>query len=226
MPGNLKYASHPLPVNLNDLALFKKNVSDRPILSFSSTHPGEELLALQLHQDLSKTFPTLLTIIAPRHPERRDEIISLFQNQGEALLLRSRGELPGKESGFFLFDTLGELGLVYRLSTVVCMGGSFTPIGGHNPIEPAALENCLIWGPHMENFSWVAERFEKEGGALCIRDLSTLKESLTTLLDNASTRRSLSERARQIAVSEQQVLTRILENIFPLLPFLSPNRRS
>jgi 3-deoxy-D-manno-octulosonic-acid transferase len=96
-------------------------------------------------------FPDLLTIIVPRHPIRGDEIAMLCGERSVAL--RSKGETPRDETEVYVADTLGELGIIYRLSRFAFVGGSLAPHGGQNPLEPARLERAVLAGPHTHNFT-------------------------------------------------------------------------
>jgi 3-deoxy-D-manno-octulosonic-acid transferase len=135
--GNLKYAAPPLPFNAADLATLRKE-SPAPVWLAASTHPGEESLVLAAHEQLLSHFPTLVTIIAPRHPARGAEFSLPRRSLGQA-------PVPGQP---YIADTLGELGLFYRLVPLAFIGGSLVPIGGHNIAEAARLGIPIITGPH------------------------------------------------------------------------------
>ncbi len=137
--ANLKYAAAALPCDDAKLAALKTAVGARPLVLWASTHPGEEEMALRLHAHLQKTRPALLTIIVPRHPVRGAELKAMALRSGLQAHLRSEGALPASGDGIYIADTLGELGVFYRLSKIAILGGSFADIGGHNPIEPAQL---------------------------------------------------------------------------------------
>ncbi|HTO80211.1 MAG TPA: 3-deoxy-D-manno-octulosonic acid transferase, partial [Methylocystis sp.] len=134
--GNLKFDSSPLPADPLALAELRGALGSRPVFAAVSTHRGEEAIALEAHGEIASAFPDLLTIVAPRHPERAEEIVALAAERGVRIARRSLRERPQKETSIYLFDTLGELGLAFPLAGVVFMGRSFAPGGGHNPIEP------------------------------------------------------------------------------------------
>ncbi len=126
--GNLKYAAAPLPCDEQKYAELEAVLGSRPRLLWASTHPGEEEIALQLHSALRKISAELLTIIVPRHPERGAEIAALAENLGMTAPRRSARALPRPQDGIYIADTLGELGLFYKLSPLCIMGGSFVAL--------------------------------------------------------------------------------------------------
>ena len=149
--GNLKADAPPLGADARKLDELRRAIGERPVLLAVSTHAGEEETILPAHDRLRRLFPDLLTIIAPRHPVRGHEIAMLC---GERLgTLRSKGELPRDETEVYVADTLGELGIIYRLSPFAFVGGSLVPHGGQNPLEPARLERAVLAGPHTHNFT-------------------------------------------------------------------------
>ncbi len=142
--GNLKFTV-PTPVSdETSLSALKSAIGDRPVWIMASSHEGEEALALRMHEELSREFPNLLTMIAPRHARRGDEIEALTTLP---LARRSRGDHLSSEHAIYLADTMGEMATFYRAARIVVMGGSFTPKGGHNPIEPAQCGAATIIGP-------------------------------------------------------------------------------
>ena len=165
-PGNLKYAAAPLPADAAELARLRQVVGGRPVLLAASTHPGEEALVAAAHACLAPRLPGLLTVIVPRHPERGE---ALARELPRTPPRRALGQDPGPGDGLFLADTLGELGLFYRLAGVAAMGRSLlSPGGGQNPLEPARLGCPVLFGPHMGNFADVAARLLAAGAALAI----------------------------------------------------------
>ena len=118
-----------------------------PFGSRRGTHPGEEGIVIQAHQTLRERYPDLLTVIAPRHPARGNEIAAELRAANAEFSRRSLGEAP--QSEVYLADTLGELGLLYRLSSIAFIGGSMNAHGGHNPVEAAdwivPLFTVLTW---------------------------------------------------------------------------------
>ncbi len=218
MPGNLKFAAAPLPVDIGDLAYLKGATEGRPLLLAASTHYNEESKIGELHIRLKEKFPGFLTIIVPRHPDRGVEIYEELSEKGLNVIRRSTGKDIAADTDVYIADTLGELGLFYRLCPIVIMGGSFVSIGGHNPIEPALLESVLLFGPHMENFPDVVEKFERHEAAFQVKDMEEAFEKIKKLLEDSHFCFEMAERARKVAKSEHAVLGRILEDIKPYLP--------
>ncbi|HEY1632037.1 MAG TPA: 3-deoxy-D-manno-octulosonic acid transferase [Rhizomicrobium sp.] len=149
--GNLKADAPPLPADPAKLEALRLYIGERPVLLASSTHPGEDEVVLPAHDQLRKTVPNLLTIIVPRHPERGADIAMLCGTRIAAR--RSESKLPVAETAIYIADTMGELGLFYRLAPLAFIGGSIIPHGGQNPLEPARLHCAVMAGPHTFNFT-------------------------------------------------------------------------
>lgn len=148
--GDLKQIAPELPVDLSALEHLRQVIQNRPIWLAASTHAEEEAVIVNVHKKLTQEWPNLWTIIVPRHPQRGDKIIK----QLGFMPRRSLNQYPD-HSGLWLCDTLGELGLFYRLADIVFMGNSLNVTskgGGHNPFEPARLHCALATGLRIENF--------------------------------------------------------------------------
>ncbi len=183
-PGNLKFAAPPLaaePVEQRRLAAL---IGERPVWLAASTHPGEERLVAAVHRRLAADHPGLLTIIAPRHPERG---VSLAVELGAAR--RGGGEDPPGDGGLWLVDTLGELGLLYRLAGTVFVGRSLVGAGGQNPLEPARLGCAVCVGPQTGNFAAVCERLARAGGLARVADAAELGDWVDAMLRDPAARR-------------------------------------
>jgi 3-deoxy-D-manno-octulosonic-acid transferase len=149
--GNLKADAPPPPADETELSSLSRAIGGRPLLLAASTHAGEEEIVLPAQDMLRREYPDLLTIIAPRHPERGAQIAMLCG--ARPALLRSQGRKPEPSTAIYVADTLGELGLFFRLAPFVFMGGSLVPHGGQNPLEAAKLSRAVMAGPHTENFA-------------------------------------------------------------------------
>ena len=165
LAGNLKYDAPPPPADRQELAELAGLTSGRQIWIAASTHEGEELIAAEAHRLVARTFPDVLTLIAPRHPARGAAVAAQLEGLGLACALRSRGQLPTAKTALFICDTIGELGLFYRLAGVVLVGKSFVANGGQNPIEPAKLASAILHGPHVANFADSYALLDAAGGA-------------------------------------------------------------
>ncbi|MBT3558134.1 MAG: 3-deoxy-D-manno-octulosonic acid transferase [Rhodospirillales bacterium] len=151
--GNIKLGAPPLPYDCNQLDQLQTIIGDRPRWLLSSTHAGEEAMAGTIHAFLSQTIPNLLTIIVPRHPDRGDAISDMLRQQGLIVAQRSAHQAVAPDTQIYVADTIGELGLFYRLCQIVFMGKSLvSPGGGQNPFEAARIGCAVIFGPQMSNF--------------------------------------------------------------------------
>ena len=215
--GNLKYAAEALPCDQRELSGLWEKIGRRPLWLAASTHPGEEEQLAEAHGQLREEHPGLLTLLVPRHAERGDAIAKLLGDRGLYVAQRSRGEEPDGETDVFLADTMGELGLFYRLSEIAFVGGSLVPHGGQNPLEPARLEAAILHGPHMQNFAPIVEALDRAGGAKQVADASELAEALHQLLNDSGQRRRMAEAARAVASAQEDVLERVLDALSPLL---------
>jgi len=177
--GNLKFAAPVLPVDETALAALRAEISG-PLWLAASTHPGEEQIIIQAHQLLVPDFPGLITIIVPRHPERGQEF---------SAPRRSLGQLPAPGE-IYIADTLGELGLFYRLCPFAFIGGSLIPHGGQNIIEPARLARPVITGPHLENFAEAATLLRARNALVEVTDAASLAAAARHWLQNPQTAQS------------------------------------
>ena len=215
--ANLKYGAPPLPADAAELAALKALAGNRKLLLFASTHPGEEEIAAEAHLVLQKRFPGLLTIVAPRHPVRGAEVAEIFKKKGLRAARRSAGAQPAEDLDIYVADTLGELGIFYRLCKIAVVGGSFADIGGHNPIEPGQLGCIIIYGPVMYNFVTISNDFLAAGAALQVRDADALRESLGLALEHPASFASHAEAARKMTAEKSRVVDELMATLKPLL---------
>jgi 3-deoxy-D-manno-octulosonic-acid transferase len=201
--GNLKYAAAPLLADPATLAGLVAAIGPRPVWLAASTHAGEELLALDAHRQLADRLPDLLTVIAPRDPSRGAMLARSIREHGFRLARRSEGE-PVGAAEVYLADTMGELGLLYRLAQIALVGGSLVRHGGHNPLEPARLGCPILLGPHTHNFADISERLVQAHAARRIADAAGLRVALASLLRDRADRAAMAEHA--LAVVNQVAL--------------------
>lgn len=180
--GTLKEGAAALPVKASELAAMRAEIGGRPVWVAASTHPGEEAKVLEAHRIALRTNPRLLLILVPRHPNRGDEVAELLEAGGWTFTRRSTGEGPEAEAPVYLADTMGELGLWYRLAPVSFVGGSWEPIGGHNPFEPAALGSAILHGPYVTNFVDIYQRLTEARAARLVSAPQSLAEAVDDLL--------------------------------------------
>ena len=215
--GNLKYAAQPLPCDGQALAHLRKVIAARPCWGMMSTHKGEEEIALAVHRRLMAKWPDLLTVIVPRHTERGGEVAAFLQNSGVASARRSRGDALIPETGIYLADTLGELGLFYRLCPIAAVGGSFAKLGGHNPIEPAQLETAIILGPSMYDFSEIVRDFLDRRAARQVKDTAELTSTIERWLEAPDERICYTQAAKLLTDQKQSSLNEIVTTLKPWL---------
>jgi 3-deoxy-D-manno-octulosonic-acid transferase len=196
--GNLKYDVDAPPSDPAKLELLSGQVGARQVWVAASTHAGEEALALRVHKQLAQQFPGLLTVLAPRHTQRGSEIVAMARAAGLSAAQRSLDEPVSPQTQIYIGDTMGELGLFYRLSSVIFVGKSLAGQGGQNPIEPAKLGSAILHGPHVGNFVDVYAALDAKGGALPVKDENALAESLAELFTDQALLRRTAEASRRI----------------------------
>lgn len=215
--GNLKFDVQAPPGDAAKLETLKAVTRGRPILLASSTHPGEEETVLEAHRALAALFPGLLTVIVPRHAHRGPAIAEMINAGGVRAALRSRDEMPDAGIDIYVADTMGELGVFYRLAPVVFMGGSLVPHGGQNPIEPAKLGAAIVHGPHVFNFTDVYEALDRAGGARQADSSTQLVQQLGQLLGDTAARGEATDAADQVVTRLGGALDRTLHALEPYL---------
>ena len=218
--GNLKSAAPPLPADESELARLRSAIGDRPRWLAASTHPGEETMAASAHRTLAPNHPGLLTIIVPRHPGRGPAIAGDLRRGGLATALRSAAEAIGPDTQVYVADTLGELGLFYRLAGVAFVGGSLVPHGGHNPLEPARLDCAVVHGPHMTNFADFAAAFAAADAAVEVAGGEALGAAVGVLLGDEPLRARRARAGAAVAGAEAGVLDVVEAAIAPYLDAL------
>ncbi len=222
--GNLKYDAPAPPADRQELAALSGLTSGRQIWIAASTHEGEERIAAEAHRRIARTFPDALTLIAPRHPARGEEILAELQAMGLNCALRSRGQTPGPETAIYICDTMGELGLFYRLAGVVFVGKSLASHGGQNPIEPAKLASAILHGPHVGNFADVYQLLDAGGGAALAHDADELAERLAELFADPARLRSMARAAAKVVEKEAGAVERTMAALQPRLGALAAPR--
>ena len=223
--GNLKFAAPPLPADEGALKALREVLRDRPRWLAASTHPGEEAIAGRVHCRLEARHPGLLTTLVPRHPERGSGVAHRLRAMGLRVARRAAAEAPDGAVQIYLADTLGELGLFYRLHDLVFVGKTLAADGGQNPLEPARLGCALLFGPRMTNFAEVADRLVAGGAAAAVDDEAGLGTALEGHLADPALRARRGAAARAVAVSESAVVDRMVEALAPFLDTLPTTSR-
>jgi 3-deoxy-D-manno-octulosonic-acid transferase len=215
--GNLKLDVPAPPADPARLERLSAITRGRLVIVAASTHPGEEEILVTAHKTLSGFFPSLLTVIVPRHPHRGQAVAAIVAASGLQPALRSREELPAGNTDIYVADTMGELGLFYRLAPVVFMGGSLVERGGQNPIEAVKLGAAVVHGPHVFNFGEVYELLDRAGGARMADNQEALVRQLGRLLDDADARSTLVAAGERVVEKLGGALERTLSALEPYL---------
>lgn len=217
--GNLKYAAAPLPAEGGELARMRALLGGRRVLLGASTHPGEEAIIAEAHARLAPRLPGLLTVIVPRHPQRGEAIAR--ELAPHAVPRRAAGQDPGPDTGLYVADTLGELGLFYRLADAAFVGGSLVRHGGQNPLEPARLGCPILFGPHTWNFEEPVAQLLAVGGALRVEPgadpAGALAEAAASVLSSPDRGKNMAASAAAVAAGEAALPSRIAAALLPLL---------
>lgn len=215
--GNLKFAAGDLPYDADEFAKLEKQIANRPCWIAASTHEGEEE-QLAFVQNALKTKNALM-ILAPRHPKRGDEIEKLLKPAGLSVARRSRGEDIAPDTAVYLADTIGEMGLFYRLAQIAFVGGSLVAFGGQNIIEPARLGKAVVCGKYMMNFKEIVAKAVATGALTVVEDKKELAQTLDALFENEGILKSKRENARRFALNQADVLNRLTAALTPYLDF-------
>ena len=215
--GNLKFAAGDLPYDADEFAKLEKQITNRPCWIAASTHEGEEE-QLAFVQNALKTKNALM-ILAPRHPKRGDEIEKLLKPAGLSVARRSRGEDIAPDTAVYLADTIGEMGLFYRLAQIAFVGGSLVAFGGQNIIEPARLGKAVVCGKYMMNFKEIVAKAVAADALTVVEDKKELAQTLDALFENEGILKSKRENARRFALNQADVLNRLTAALTPYLDF-------
>ncbi len=186
---------------------------DEPVWIAGSTHRGEEELLLEAFVGLRRGHPSLVLVIAPRHPERVPEVERLIRGRGLTSVRRTALPSARDTDAVIVLDTVGELAQLYQLSQVVFVGGSLVPLGGHNMLEPALRRKPVVFGSHTSNFREGAELLVTAGAALVVRDARELEGALDGLLSDPARRAAMGEAAFEAVVGRQGAVRETLELI-------------
>lgn len=180
--GSLKEGAAPLPHDEDERIRLTRAFADRPLWLAASTHPGEEEAVVAAHRAVRRAVPMVALILAPRHPDRADPIAAELRGAGWTLAQRSKGEAVAADTDVYLADTLGEMGLWYRIAPVSFVGGSLVRVGGHNPFEPALLGSAILHGPYVRNFMEAYQRLHDAGAAVEVDGAASLTAAVIETL--------------------------------------------
>jgi 3-deoxy-D-manno-octulosonic-acid transferase len=223
--GNLKFDQTFPPFTQGTMTEMAKVLGlheEEKILIAGSTHSGEEEILVTLYKALKEVNPHLVLILAPRHLDRLDEVERILKKESLSWLRKTSLSLgPGRSDRdrpeVILLDTIGELMSIYSLGTLVFVGGSLVPVGGHNPLEPLFFKKCVLFGPYMFNFLDISNRLIETGGAIQVSGKEDLFSQLKRLLPDDGTRKEVGEKGYQFLQRHQGATQRLFEEIKPFL---------
>ena len=219
---NLKNSSQLLEVKKQEVVKIKKEINDYFIITALSTHIGEEKIILDSLNKILKKIKNLILIIQPRHPNRAIKIKKLIQSYGYNFKQRSINEYPKKNTVVYLADTFGESGTLISLADLVILGGTLTPVGGHNIIEPAQMSKCIIVGNYYSKIQDTIDIFKKNKAVKLIEKNTELSKLINNIYNDRKELRNMGKNALFITKSypkkEKSIVNRII--------FLAKNENS
>jgi 3-deoxy-D-manno-octulosonic-acid transferase len=215
--GNLKFSTPPLTANQEDMKKLSFLIGKRPCWLASSTHKGDEEIVGRIHKAIKDKQAKFLSIIVPRHPGRGLVIAENLKSMGLSVALRSaNGELD-TTTDIYIADTLGELGIFYRLAPIVYIGKSLVSVGGQNPLEAARLNCAIVFGKRMDNFKEITTEFTKKNACIEVSDEAHLLKTIERLIQTPEECRQLASAALQITEEQSGVLEAVLHELQPFL---------
>lgn len=192
---------------------------DRPVFIAASTLKGEEIPVLAAFAALRRQQPEALLIMAPRKPERFDEAVNIARGEGRRVVRRSQLVVDSEpQADVVVLDTIGELAHLFQIATVVFVGGSLVPQGGHNILEPAVYGKPVIFGPHMDNFAEIAAEFVAQQAAVQVNDADELAAVVVRLFGDSVERARLGAAGRALIDANRGARQRTLDAITDVLP--------
>ena len=215
--GNLKFDVPPPFADPEMVKGFEAALAGRTVWVAASTHEGEEEVIAAAHRVLRHRRRELLTIIVPRHPNRGPEIAEALSRRGFSVALRTRNDAIHEETDVYVADTLGELGLFYRLTPIAFLGGSLVPHGGQNPIEPVRLDTAVLHGPHVHNFADIYAALDRAGRAEVVRSSEGLAKALDELFADPTAMRRRATKAAEALSSFSGALDATMRALSPYL---------
>lgn len=211
--GNLKFEAPPLPADPKTMGSLVTMIGERPLWLAASTHPDEENQIAAAHKLLKEHHADLLTIIVPRHPERGLDISRELEKQKLTTALRSEDQPIKDSTDIYIADTLGELGVFYRLSGIVFMGGSLVDHGGQNPLEAIRLDSAILAGPHTKNFDTIYKELEATSGMLRVRNIDELFNQVEHLMLDHEFQESVAQAAAKVLDEKAGVLNEYMAQL-------------
>ncbi len=216
--GNIKFDIEPPEWNSfdKDVLLKRLNITaDDRILAAGSTHEGEEEIIMDVFKRLEEEFPDLKLILAPRHPERFQEVENLIKDAGFSFLKRSESQISNLKSQIYpeviLLDTIGELCNFYSISAIAFVGGTLVDIGGHNLLEPAFYKKPVIYGPYLKSYAEMADMLETAGGGIRVNNGEEFFNQASQLLCDESYRHKAGHAAYGVVLANKGAIDKCLK---------------
>jgi len=214
--GNLKFSAPALEADPKLTSEILGQIDGRRIWLAASTHSGEEEIIADVHNNVKTAYGDLLTVIVPRHSRRGKEIASAIEKKDMRVALRSRDDDITSGTDVYVADTMGELGIFYRLTGIVFIGGSLVPHGGQNPFEPALLDCTILYGPHMDNFKEFCHELEVVHGAVLVKNEKELAARVDELLRDQTRQEEIAQAALKAVRAKQTVIDDVLRSLEPI----------
>lgn len=211
--GNIKMAAAPLSYSPQELDRLKNMSTGRKIVLAASTHHDEEEQLAEIYQNLKKEVDNLLFIIVPRHPSRGKKIAELLQAKGLNIALRSQDDEINPQIDIYLANTIGELGIFYRMTDIAFIGGSLIKHGGQNPLEAARLDTAIIIGPNVESFEEIIEDMEKAHAIIKVSNHGELQNKLKYMIADETIIHQYQQNAREFANMQNHMSDKLLKKI-------------
>ena len=214
--GSLKYdvPADP-PASVADVAV---HLRERPVLLAASTLEGEDQILLDALRRVRTSWPSALLVIAPRHPERFADVAALAAEGGWRTVRRTALASPSTTPfDVLVLDTIGELAALCAEATVVFVGGSLVPAGGHNILEPARFGRPIVVGPSMSNFAEIAQTFLEAAALVQVPDGETAQRAIADLFDDPDRRQRLGEAARGVLDRHRGAVGRTMRELREVL---------
>ncbi|MCX8042862.1 MAG: 3-deoxy-D-manno-octulosonic acid transferase [Desulfobacterota bacterium] len=217
--GNVKFDLQIPPISEHEHRRLRDELKiqeQQPVIIAGSTHRGEEELFLEIFKTVKQRFPDALLILAPRHPERFDEVATLLQRSGmhwHKRTLLATHHAATQPTDIIMLDTIGELAKIYSLGTVIFIGGSLVPVGGHNVLEPGVFKKPVVFGPFMENFAEIARILTERHAACQVQNKEECASQILRLLEDPDLRARIGNAAFRVIEENTGAVARSLAMI-------------
>lgn len=217
--GNLKSQAPVLKYNLKKLEELKSQIGDRKFWLAASTHKGEEDLILKVHKKLAEVFPDILTLLVIRHPYRSQEVRQLIEGENFKSATRSKGEKITSQTKFYIGDTMGEMGIYYKMAHFTFLGGSLLEIGGHNPFEPIKLDCAVISGRGVFNFKEIYDKLESQKACVMIDDVDEIFNAAKNFIEDKKLSSAIAKKAFDLTEKSDNIARKIILKINEIVSF-------